>query len=61
MSDLRGKTRFRFDDKEGRGTWICNHCGAGDGADLAMKVTGMSSAIWPSGWTRSSPTRRLHR
>ncbi|WP_345819913.1 toprim domain-containing protein [Methylobacterium fujisawaense] len=37
-----GKTRFRFDDKQGRGTWICNHCGAGDGADLAMKVTGMS-------------------
>ncbi|MGE8126032.1 DUF7146 domain-containing protein [Methylobacterium sp. NPDC080182] len=37
-----GKTRFRFDDKEGRGTWICNHCGAGDGADLAMKVTGIS-------------------
>lgn len=37
-----GKTRFRFDDKEGRGTWICNHCGAGDGADLAMRVTGMS-------------------
>lgn len=35
-----GKTRFRFDDREGRGTWICNHCGAGDGADLALKVTG---------------------
>ncbi|KQO76444.1 toprim domain-containing protein [Methylobacterium sp. Leaf88] len=35
-----GKTRFRFDDREGRGTWICNHCGAGDGADLAMKATG---------------------
>ncbi|KQO88220.1 P4 alpha zinc-binding domain protein [Methylobacterium sp. Leaf92] len=33
-----GKTRFRFDDKEGRGTWICNHCGAGDGPDLAMRV-----------------------
>lgn len=36
-----GKTRFRFDDLEGRGTWICNHCGAGDGADLAMKVLGI--------------------
>ncbi len=35
-----GKTRFRFDDREGRGTWICNTCGAGDGADLAMRVTG---------------------
>lgn len=36
-----GKTRFRFDDKEGRGTWICNSCGAGDGAALAMKVAGI--------------------
>jgi len=36
-----GKTRFRYDDREGRGTWICNHCGAGDGADLAMKVLGV--------------------
>lgn len=36
-----GKTRFRFDDLEGRGTWICNHCGAGDGADLAMKTLGI--------------------
>lgn len=37
-----GSTRFRFDDKEGRGTWICNHCGAGSGMDLAMKFTGRS-------------------
>ncbi|MCJ2098962.1 toprim domain-containing protein [Methylobacterium sp. E-046] len=37
-----GKTRFRYDDKGGRGTWICNSCGAGDGAQLAMRVTGMS-------------------
>lgn len=36
-----GKTRFRFDDLEGRGTWICNHCGAGNGIDLAMKVLGI--------------------
>lgn len=36
-----GKTRFRFDDLEGRGTWICNNCGAGDGADLAMRVLGI--------------------
>jgi hypothetical protein len=26
-----GSDRFRFDDKEGRGTWFCNQCGAGDG------------------------------
>ncbi|NEX62468.1 DUF7146 domain-containing protein [Noviherbaspirillum galbum] len=29
-----GKDRFRFDDKEGRGTWYCSHCGAGDGFRL---------------------------
>lgn len=35
-----GNDRFRFDDKEGAGTWICNVCGAGGGMDLAMKFTG---------------------
>ncbi|WP_339057976.1 primase-helicase zinc-binding domain-containing protein [Candidatus Regiella endosymbiont of Tuberolachnus salignus] len=33
-----GKTRYRFDDKEGRGTYFCSHCGAGSGLDLVMKV-----------------------
>ena len=37
-----GRDRFRFDDKEGRGTWICNQCGAGDGLALVAKVTGKS-------------------
>ncbi len=32
-----GKDRWRFDDKAGKGTWICNHCGAGDGFKLLMK------------------------
>lgn len=36
-----GETRFRFDDKDGRGTWICNKCGAGNGCDLVMKVLGV--------------------
>jgi len=36
-----GKDRFRFDDKDGHGTWICNQCGAGDGPKLAMLVTGL--------------------
>lgn len=31
-----GKDRFRFDDQDGRGTFICNQCGAGDGFDLLM-------------------------
>ena len=33
-----GKDRFRFDDKNGRGSWICNECGAGDGFSLVAKV-----------------------
>jgi len=37
-----GKDRFRFDDKEGRGTWFCNQCGAGDGMDLVQKALGVS-------------------
>ena len=37
-----GRDRFRLDDKLGRGTWICNHCGYGDGLDLVAKVTGAS-------------------
>ncbi|MDM5138797.1 DUF927 domain-containing protein [Aeromonas bestiarum] len=35
-----GKDRFRLDDKGGRGTWICNLCGAGDGLALVGLVTG---------------------
>lgn len=35
-----GKDRFRLDDKEGRGTWFCNHCGNGDGLDLVRLSTG---------------------
>lgn len=38
-----GKDRFRLDDKEGRGTWICNQCGNGDGLDLLVRVTGKST------------------
>jgi len=33
-----GKDRFRFDNQAGRGTWICNHCGAGDGLNLVAKT-----------------------
>ena len=39
-----GKDRFRWDNKEGRGSYICNSCGAGDGMKLAMKFTGRSFA-----------------
>ncbi|GAB3389179.1 DUF7146 domain-containing protein [Massilia agri] len=37
-----GKDRYRFDDKAGRGTWICSHCGSGDGFQLLQKVMGWS-------------------
>ena len=29
-----GKDRIRFDNKNGRGTYICNHCGSGEGLNL---------------------------
>lgn len=37
-----GKDRFRFDDKDGRGTWFCNVCmpHAGDGLALVQRVRG---------------------
>lgn len=37
-----GRDRFRFDDKDGRGTYFCSGCGAGDGVKLAMALTGQS-------------------
>jgi putative DNA primase/helicase len=37
-----GKDRFRFDDKNGKGTFYCNGCGAGDGLDLIQKIKGVS-------------------
>lgn len=39
-----GKTRFRFDNKGGRGTWICNHCGAGDGVRLVALRNGVTDS-----------------
>ncbi|RJT01387.1 DNA primase [Klebsiella pneumoniae] len=39
-----GADRFRFDDQEGRGTWFCNQCGAGDGLKLVEKVFGISAS-----------------
>lgn len=41
-----GTDRYRFDDKDGRGTWFCSQCGgpgknggAGNGIDLFMRIT----------------------
>ena len=38
----RGRDRFRFDDQDGRGTFFCSHCGAGDGFKLLQLVNGWS-------------------
>jgi putative DNA primase/helicase len=35
-----GKDRFRFDDKDGAGTYICGQCGAGTGIILVRKLKG---------------------
>lgn len=39
-----GRKSFRFDNKRGEGTWICTHCGAGDGVSLAAKFLGTQPA-----------------
>ena len=42
------KKKFRFDNKDGRGTWICV-CGSGNGIRLLMNCTGKSyieAALW---------------
>jgi putative DNA primase/helicase len=39
-----GRDRYRFDDKDGNGTWYCNQCGSGDGMSLAMHITGLKFA-----------------
>lgn len=40
-----GKDRFRYDNKAGRGTWICNQCGAGDGYKLLQMLHGWSFRV----------------
>jgi len=37
-----GKDRFRWDDQNNGGGFICGQCGSGDGFDLAIKVTGQT-------------------
>jgi putative DNA primase/helicase len=39
-----GKDRFRFDDKEGSGSYFCNQCGAGVGIILIRKLRGWDHA-----------------
>lgn len=35
-----GKDRFRFDNKNNRGTWFCNQCGNGDGYSMLEQFHG---------------------
>ncbi len=37
-----GKDRYRFDNKRGRGDYICSQCGAGDGFKLLERAHGWS-------------------
>lgn len=46
-----GKDRFRFDD-HGRGSHICNQCGAGDGLELVKKSIAVTLPPLPGGWRR---------
>lgn len=35
-----GKDRWRWDNKDGRGSWFCSHCGAGDGFNFLQRLNG---------------------
>jgi putative DNA primase/helicase len=35
-----GQDRFRWDNRDGSGSYICGQCGAGDGMKLAVEFTG---------------------
>lgn len=39
-----GKDRFRFDDKDGSGSYYCNQCGAGNGIIMLRKLHGWDFA-----------------
>lgn len=38
----RNAHRFRMDNKDGTGSWICTQCGAGTGLSLAYKCLGLA-------------------
>lgn len=39
-----GRDRYRWDNKGGNGTYICNQCGAGSGLQLLMELNGWEFA-----------------
>jgi putative DNA primase/helicase len=44
IPDCGGKDRYRFDDVDGTGSWICNQCGAGNGFELVKRCLGVDFA-----------------
>lgn len=40
-----GEDRFRWDNKDGKGSYICGQCGAGDGMKLAIEFTGKTFPV----------------
>lgn len=65
-----GKDRFRFDNKDGFGTFFCSTCGAGYGLDLLSRITGRSKKdlageiasmignLTPSSWAPAPDMRK---
>lgn len=47
-----GKDRYRWDNKGGRGSWFCSHCGSGDGFKLILKL---------NDWTFPKAAREVER
>lgn len=53
-----GSDRFSFKDREGRGTYVCNQCGAGDGFHLLaawLNVDFVGAVRWVADYLRITP------
>lgn len=58
-----GKDRYRWENYEGRGTWICNNCTGGrreDGANLLMRIKGWSFSELASELEQSVGVAKRH-
>jgi len=55
-----GKDRFRFDDKDGKGTWFCNQCGAGEGIELVKRACRMEFKEAAQAIERIAGTAPIH-
>src|SRR5271154_4119428 len=54
-----GKDRFRFDDKDGSGSFICSKCGAGDGVTFAIRFLGVPALDAFKAIEKHLPTARV--